>query len=125
MLTILNILNSSGAPYAVNIYPHKSILQNAFFDNSSTFSIKDGPNVYTNVFDFVNDSFISALRNYVFGNMRMIVTRVGWPTDGHVCADYVNVSTAERFYVVFSRKLLITKVLHFIMEYQSKPTFII
>lgn len=131
MLTILNILNSSGAPYAVNIYPHKSILQNgfplefAFFDNNSTFSIKDGPNVYTNVFDFVYDSFISALRNYGFGNMRMIMTWVGWPTDGHVYADYANVSTAERFYVVSPRKLLTTKVLHFITEYQSKPTFII
>lgn len=58
--------------YAVNIYPHVTILQNgfplefAFFDNNSTFSIEDGPHVYTNVFDFVYDSFVSALRKYGF-----------------------------------------------------------
>ncbi|KAL1827455.1 hypothetical protein ACET3Z_005867 [Daucus carota] len=108
MLNILKILNSSGSPYAVNIYPHTSILQNgfplefAFFDNNSTFRIQDGPNVYTNVFDFVYDSFVSALRKYGFGNLRLIVTQVGWPTDGHV---YANVSTAQRFYVGFLKKI--------------------
>ncbi|KAL8089525.1 hypothetical protein AgCh_039121 [Apium graveolens] len=107
ILSILNILNSSGAPNAVNISPHKFVLQNgfplefAFFDNNSTFSIKDRQNLYTNVFDFAYDSCVLALRKYGF-NMRITATQICWPTDGHV---YANVSGAERFYVGFFKKI--------------------
>ncbi|KAL8147497.1 glucan endo-1,3-beta-glucosidase 8-like [Apium graveolens] len=105
---ILKVLNASGAPLAINMYPHLHILEKnfpldfAFFDGNSTFSVKDGANEYTNIFDFIYDSFVWALRKNGFGNMKIIVTQIGWPTDGH---QYANASTAERFFNGFLKKM--------------------
>lgn len=108
MVRILKVLNASGAPLAINMYPHLHIVEKkfplefAFFDNNSTFNVKDGANVYTNIFDFVYDSFVWALKKNGFGNMKIIVTQIGWPTDGHI---YANASTAERFFNGLLKKM--------------------
>ncbi|KAK1397245.1 Glucan endo-1,3-beta-D-glucosidase [Heracleum sosnowskyi] len=108
MVRILKVLNGSNAPLAINMYPHLHLVEKnfplefAFFDNNSTFNVKDGANTYTNIFDFVYDSFVWALRKNGFGNMKIIVTQIGWPTDGH---KYATPSTAERFFSGFLRKM--------------------
>uniref|UniRef100_A0A161XT85 X8 domain-containing protein n=2 Tax=Daucus carota subsp. sativus TaxID=79200 RepID=A0A161XT85_DAUCS len=108
MVRILRVLNASGAPLAINMYPHLHLLEKnfpldfGFFDNDSPFTVKDGANTYTNIFDFVYDSFVWALKKNGFGNMKIIVTQIGWPTDGHI---YANASTAQRFYKGFLKKM--------------------
>lgn len=108
MTEILRTLNSSGSPFMVNIYPHYHIrekgypIEFAYFEeDNKNFTIKDGKNVYTNVFDATFDTFVSALRKNGFPNIEIIV-QVGWPTDGDL---YANDETAEKFYRGFLKKL--------------------
>ncbi|KAM3283430.1 glucan endo-1,3-beta-glucosidase 8-like [Capsicum chacoense] len=87
-LQIVQYLYSNDAPFVVNIYPFLSLYGNmyfpldfAFFDGSNK-PVRDGDNVYTNVFDANFDTLVWSLKKAGFPDMKIVVGEVGWPTDG-------------------------------------------
>ncbi|KAJ1267800.1 hypothetical protein BS78_07G085900 [Paspalum vaginatum] len=100
MLTIVQFLASTGAPFVANVYPFISLyadpnfpLDYAFFQGSTS-PVVDGSVTYQNTFDANHDTLVAALRRNGFGNVSIVVGEVGWPTDGDVNA---NPDYAQRF----------------------------
>ncbi|CAK9233750.1 unnamed protein product [Sphagnum troendelagicum] len=100
VMQVLNVLNSTGAPFSVNLYPFISKYQNpefpldfAFFDGSAS-PVHDGSIVYENSFDASYDSLVSALSAAGFPNMPIVIGEIGWPTDGNV---YATIPNAQKF----------------------------
>ncbi|XP_066325683.1 glucan endo-1,3-beta-glucosidase 6-like [Miscanthus floridulus] len=100
MLTIVQFLASTGAPFVTNVYPFISLyadpnfpLDYAFFQGSSS-PVVDGGVTYQNTFDASHDTLVAALRRNGFGNVSVVVGEVGWPTDGDANA---NLDYARRF----------------------------
>ncbi|KAK6132461.1 hypothetical protein DH2020_033761 [Rehmannia glutinosa] len=99
---ILQYLYSNDAPFVVNIYPFLSLYGNmyfpldyAFFDGSNrTRPVRDGNNVYTNVFDANFDTLVWALVKAGYPDMKIIIGEVGWPSDGY---KHANIQNAKRF----------------------------
>ncbi|KAL0391530.1 UNVERIFIED_CONTAM: Glucan endo-1,3-beta-glucosidase 5 [Sesamum latifolium] len=104
MVEFVSVLNASNAPFVMDIFPihfvaeHKWDIEFCFLDNKSNFSIEDNGHVYTNVFEFLYDSFVTAITKAGAPNVRVMVGQVGWPTDGYPGA---NVANAERFFREF------------------------
>ncbi|GAB2227223.1 hypothetical protein Droror1_Dr00009036 [Drosera rotundifolia] len=93
MIDIVNFLKEKKAPFVVNIYPFLSLNQNpnvpidfAFFDGANK-PIDDNGKTYTNVFDGNYDTLIWTLKKAGFGDMKIIVGEIGWPTDGDINAN--------------------------------------
>ncbi|OEL24398.1 Glucan endo-1,3-beta-glucosidase 6 [Dichanthelium oligosanthes] len=100
MLTIVQFLASTGAPFVANVYPFISLyadpnfpLDYAFFQGSLA-PVVDGGVTYQNTFDANHDTLVAALRRNGFGNVSIVVGEVGWPTDGDMNA---NLDYARRF----------------------------
>jgi hypothetical protein len=109
MTAIVQLLNQSGAPFTVNIYPFLSLYGNdnfpvdyAFFDGTGSPVVDTNGIQYTNVFDANFDTLVSALGAAGFGGMPVVVGEVGWPTDGDKQA---TAALAQRFYAGLMRKL--------------------
>jgi hypothetical protein len=92
ILPMLQIFNSSGAPFSINLYPFISKYQDpsfpldyAFFDGTTS-PVTDGTIVYQNAIDASIDSLVSALSAAGFPNMPIVLGEIGWPTDGSVSA---------------------------------------
>ncbi|KAL0391534.1 UNVERIFIED_CONTAM: Glucan endo-1,3-beta-glucosidase 5 [Sesamum latifolium] len=104
MVEFVRVLNDSNAPFVMDIFPIHFVAENkwdiefAFLDNKSNFSIEDNGHVYTNVFEFVYDSFVTAITKAGAPNVKVMVGQIGWPTDGYPGA---NVANAERFFREF------------------------
>ncbi|KAL0432046.1 UNVERIFIED_CONTAM: Glucan endo-1,3-beta-glucosidase 5 [Sesamum radiatum] len=104
MVDFVSVLNASNAPFVMDIFPihfaaeHKWDIEFCFLDNKSNFSIEDNGHVYTNVFEFVYDSFVTAITKAGAPYVRLIVGQIGWPTDGYPGANGAN---AERFFREF------------------------
>lgn len=89
---MLQIFNTTGVPFCVNLYPFISKYQDpdfpldyAFF-SGSTASIIDGVNTYTNAMDASLDALVSALAAEGYPNMPIVLGEIGWPTDGNLYA---------------------------------------
>ncbi|KAL0395568.1 UNVERIFIED_CONTAM: Glucan endo-1,3-beta-glucosidase 5 [Sesamum calycinum] len=102
MVEFVTLLNTSKAPFVVNMFPLIFNGQNnwdpefAFIDNKSNFTIQDDNGlVYTNVFDFIYDSFLHAIKKAGGPDVELTVGQIGWPTDGYPGATSAN---AERFF---------------------------
>ncbi|TVU43319.1 hypothetical protein EJB05_09778, partial [Eragrostis curvula] len=100
MLTIVQFLASTGAPFVANVYPFISLysdpnfpLDYAFFQGTSS-PVVDGGVTYQNTFDANHDTLVAALKRNGFGNVSVVVGEVGWPTDGDANA---NPDYARRF----------------------------
>ncbi|KAM3257986.1 hypothetical protein ACQJBY_049980 [Aegilops geniculata] len=100
MLSIVQFLASSGAPFVANVYPFISLyadpnfpLDYAFFQGSTS-PVVDGGVTYQNTFDANHDTLVAALRRNGFPNVTVVVGEVGWPTDGDANA---NPAYAQRF----------------------------
>ncbi|CAN6363207.1 unnamed protein product [Urochloa humidicola] len=119
MAELARLLNASGAPLTVNIYPFLSLYGNpdfpldyAFFDSNSGGGkaaaapppkpVIDGKINYTNVFDANFDTLVSALRRIGYGGLPVMIGEVGWPTDGD---RHATAALAERFYRGLLRRL--------------------
>ncbi|CAN6439858.1 unnamed protein product [Victoria cruziana] len=110
MVEIAQFLNSSGAPFIINIYPFISLYQDpyfpvdfAFFDGNGTTLFDRGSGInYTNAFDANFDTLVLALKDAGVPDLPIIVGEIGWPTDGHKSA---NVANAKRFYDGLLKKL--------------------
>lgn len=103
MLQFLQFLRENDAPFNIQMFPleatklHKFDPSFAFPDNNSSTVITDDANgfVYTNLFEWQFDCYVWALTKLNFSDIRIVVTQIGWPTDGYAAA---NVSNAERFW---------------------------
>ncbi|KNA24361.1 hypothetical protein SOVF_016250 isoform A [Spinacia oleracea] len=112
MLDIVGFLKEKGAPFIVNIYPFLSLYQNpnfpeefAFFDGNGK-SINDNSHTYNNVFDANFDTLVWALKKNGYGDLKIVVGEIGWPTDGHIKA---NTKYAKKFYNGLLKKLASNK----------------
>lgn len=57
----------------------------AHMDNRSKIVLRDvNGALYTNMFAFMHDSFVWALKKINASDLRVVVNQVGWATDGHV-----------------------------------------
>ncbi|XP_043721251.1 glucan endo-1,3-beta-glucosidase 8-like [Telopea speciosissima] len=101
MVDIVKFLNSSNAPFFVNIYPFLSLYQDenfpvdyAFFDGNAKPTIDDNY-AYTNVFEANFDTLVWALKKTGFPDLKIAIGEIGWPTDGD---KHATVENAKRFY---------------------------
>ncbi|KAL2553983.1 O-Glycosyl hydrolase family 17 protein [Forsythia ovata] len=99
-IEIVQYLYLNDAPFVVNIYPFLSLYGNvyfpldyAFFDGPNK-PIRDGNNVYTNVFDANFDTLVWSLTKAGYPDMKITIGEVGWPTDGD---KHANIQYAKRF----------------------------
>ncbi|KAG8372032.1 hypothetical protein BUALT_Bualt12G0024500 [Buddleja alternifolia] len=99
---LFRYLEENNTPLVMEIIPLKFIIEYnydlsfGFADNKSTNVITDiNGFVYTNVIEFLYDSFVWALKKAGHPNLKLVIGQVGWPTDGYPGA---NTSMAERFY---------------------------
>lgn len=101
METVIRFFKQNGSPFVFDMVPCGCTeaygLDPLFaFVGGSTQVVKDINNaVYTNVFEFMYDSFVWALIKFNAPNLKVMVGQVGWPTDGYLLG---NVSVAERFF---------------------------
>ncbi|TVU34701.1 hypothetical protein EJB05_16548 [Eragrostis curvula] len=100
MTPIAQYLSSTGAPLLANVYPYFSYIGNkaqidinyALFQSPGTV-VQDGGNAYQNLFDALVDTFVSALENAGAGNVMVVVSESGWPSDGGDSASTGNAQT--------------------------------
>ncbi|KAL8489450.1 hypothetical protein ACS0TY_025375 [Phlomoides rotata] len=102
MIDVVRFLETHDSPFLVNMFPISDTIwlnfdpSFAFPDDKSTHVVRDMKGaVYTNVFDFVYDSFIWALQKINASKTHVIVSQVGWPTDGYEGA---NATAAQHFF---------------------------
>lgn len=105
MTEFARIVNARGSPFMIDMIPILDARRKGF---NLSFALGETPRsgaaavvedvngaTYTNIFDFTYDSFVWALTKVGFPDVRVLVTQVGWPTDGHRDATAAN---AERFF---------------------------
>jgi hypothetical protein len=92
ILPMLQIFNSTGAPFSMNLYPFISKYQSpnfpldyAFFAGTTS-PLVDGAHTYTNALDASLDALISALAAVGYPNMPIVLGEIGWPSDGNQLA---------------------------------------
>ncbi|CAN4106790.1 unnamed protein product [Withania somnifera] len=101
MINLLKFLQETNAPLVINIFPIYILTSKhmpinfAYFDEHENYTIKDGPNIYKNIFTFTYDTFVSALTKAGYPDTEIIVGQIGWPTDGYPNA---NPKNAERYH---------------------------
>ncbi|XP_074592391.1 glucan endo-1,3-beta-glucosidase 9 [Curcuma longa] len=100
MIELLSFLHKYGSPFVINMNPFASLQQNKnlslsyFLFQTNLRPLTDGANKYTNYFDMSIDSLVSALSKVGYGEMDIIVGKIGWPTDGAMNA---TPAIAQRF----------------------------
>jgi hypothetical protein len=99
ILPMLQIFNSTNAPFSVNLYPFISKYQNpdfpldfAFFAGTTS-PVIDPPNTYNNALDASIDGLVAALGAAGFPNLPILLGEIGWPTDGNQYATVALAST--------------------------------
>ncbi|KAG7534718.1 Glycoside hydrolase family 17 [Arabidopsis thaliana x Arabidopsis arenosa] len=100
MIELLSFLTKHHSPFFVTISPFLSFHQNK--NISLDFSLfkqaaqahKDGRKTYRNSFDLSYDTLVSALSTIGFSEVDIVVSKIGWPTDG---AANATSPTAEAF----------------------------
>ncbi|KAK7848435.1 glucan endo-1 [Quercus suber] len=97
---IASFLVSTKAPLLANVYPYFAYLSDPTdvkldyaLLNSSGVVVQDGNLGYQNFFDAMMDSLYSALEKIGAGNLTVIVTETGWPSDSGVAATVDNAGT--------------------------------
>ncbi|VVB16461.1 unnamed protein product [Arabis nemorensis] len=100
MIELLSFLSKHHSPFFVTISPFLSFHQNK--NISLDFSLfketakarKDGRKTYRNSFDLSYNTLVSALSSVGFPEIDIVVSKIGWPTDG---AANATSPTAEAF----------------------------
>jgi exo-beta-1,3-glucanase (GH17 family) len=96
------IMQSSGAPFMVNVYPYLTRKENprdvplayCLFTAPPEQWVRDGSYTYKNIFDAMLDALHVALEGIAFGDLQIVVGECGWPTAGGPDA---NVQNAQIF----------------------------
>lgn len=92
MHELLSFLTKHGSPFVIDIDPFLSFQQNKNISKgyilfgSKSRQLTDGRNKYKNFFDASIDTLVTSLSKAGFGDMEIIVGRIGWPTDGAINA---------------------------------------
>ncbi|KAF7833797.1 Glucan endo-1,3-beta-glucosidase 9 [Senna tora] len=92
MIELLTFLDKHGSPFFVSISPFLTLLQNR--NTSLDFTLfketahirNDSHKAYKNSFDLSYDTVVTALSTAGFPNMNIVVSKIGWPTDGAINA---------------------------------------
>ncbi|KAB2607152.1 glucan endo-1,3-beta-glucosidase 9-like [Pyrus ussuriensis x Pyrus communis] len=100
MIELLTFLSKHNSPFFATISPFISLRQNKnisldfslFKDNAKPHN--DSRKTYKNSFDLSYDTLVTALSKAGFPKMEIVVSQIGWPTDGAADA---TTSTAETF----------------------------
>ncbi|CAI9278302.1 unnamed protein product [Lactuca saligna] len=93
---LLQFLRDTSSPLMVNVYPYFSYINNREFVSldSALFrsgnSLHDQDLVYDNLFDQTVDAFIYAMEREGYGEIPVVVTETGWPTEGGEAASGEN-----------------------------------
>ncbi|XP_073147935.1 glucan endo-1,3-beta-glucosidase 8-like isoform X2 [Henckelia pumila] len=105
MTEYLRVLRKNNAPAMLNVIPMQYILENnldvsfAFMDGKSSYKVIDNNGlVYDNAFELLYDSFLWAMIKTGHGDVKLVVSQIGWPTDALPGASTAN---AERFHKYF------------------------
>ncbi|ONK67887.1 uncharacterized protein A4U43_C05F4830 [Asparagus officinalis] len=97
---LLFFLKKQGSPFVVDFNPFSSFQQSKnlsidyFLFHPKARAITDGHNKYNNFFDASIDTMVTSLSKTGFGEMEIIIGRIGWPTDGAINA---TTAIAEKF----------------------------
>ncbi|KAG9152024.1 hypothetical protein Leryth_002285, partial [Lithospermum erythrorhizon] len=93
---LLQFLSNTGSPLMINVYPFFSYLNNKQYASYDT-ALFRSPNVqmdmnlaYDNMFDATIDAYVYALEKEGFGDIKIMVTKTGWPTSGGDAASVNN-----------------------------------
>ena len=97
IVSVLKFLFNNRAPFMVNVYPFFSYVNENWRSISLEYALlkstspvmKDGNHSYTNLFDAMVDTIISAMENLGYHNFLLIITESGWPSAG------LNVATVD------------------------------
>lgn len=88
MIELLSFLAKHHSPFFVTVSPFLSFHQNknisldfGLFKETAQ-AHKDGRKTYRNSFDLSYDTLVSALSSIGFPEMDIVVSKIGWPTDG-------------------------------------------
>lgn len=102
MIQHLQFLRENDAPFMLDMFPILDAkrcglgLRFALADNASNIVVRDRNGaVYKNVVQWEYDCFVWALRKLNFSDIRVLISQLGWPTDGYPGA---TVENAERFF---------------------------
>ncbi|KAH6779658.1 hypothetical protein C2S52_010895 [Perilla frutescens var. hirtella] len=103
IMEYLDFIRQNHAPFPIEITPlldvslmHDFGLDFAFPDNKSNLVIQDiNGALYTNIFEWQYDCFVWALNKLNASDINIVVSQIGWPTDGLPGATATN---AERFF---------------------------
>lgn len=101
MVAALRFLQENDAPFPIDMVP--SFFPKAYnvdplfpFVGESDHVIRDvNRAVYTNAVEFLHDAYLWALRKLNVTDMKIIISQVGWPTDGYSNG---NITVTERFF---------------------------
>ncbi|PIN25449.1 Glucan endo-1,3-beta-D-glucosidase [Handroanthus impetiginosus] len=100
MIELLTFLNRHQSPFFVTISPfqlyheNKNISLNFALFRQTAHARNDTHKTYKNIFDLSYDTIISALSTAGFPQVDIVISRIGWPTDG---APNATSSLAEEF----------------------------
>eukprot|EP00253_Pinus_taeda_P008384 PITA_08384 len=100
MSQILNFLSQNGGPFMADVYPYFSYINNtkdisldyALFKSTSTV-VQDGDHSYSNLFDAMVDTLLSAMEASGYPNIPIVITESGWPSAGAEVATIENAQT--------------------------------
>ncbi|GAB4860248.1 hypothetical protein Ancab_011728 [Ancistrocladus abbreviatus] len=101
MVQVLTFLTKHSSPFFVTISPfhllhrNKNISLNfALFRETAVQPLNDSHRFYNNSFDLSYDTLLTALSTIGFPGIDIIISQIGWPTDGGA---YATSSNAETF----------------------------
>ncbi|XP_051139598.1 glucan endo-1,3-beta-glucosidase, basic isoform-like [Andrographis paniculata] len=108
---IVKFLTLTRAPLLVNVYPYFAYISDpvnikldyALF-TSSTAVVVDGEYRYYNLFTAIVDAFYAALEKVDGGDLRLVVSETGWPSDGGIATSVENAKTYNQNLVKFVKK---------------------
>ncbi|GAB2234099.1 hypothetical protein Droror1_Dr00003336 [Drosera rotundifolia] len=101
MIELLTFLTKHDSPFLASISPFNLLQQDknitpsfSLFKETATKPVNDTHRLYTNSFDLIYDTLVTAITSVGFPRIDIMIGEIGWPTDGAV---YATPSNARNF----------------------------